>query len=344
MKNILFATTALVATAGIASAEVAGSGPGTVNISGWAEMGVIGGSEIESQFWTDIDVEFRMSGTADNGLTFGAGVDLDENGAFSGTTEGGEFVFVSYGAATLTMGDTDGAFDKALTEVNYASGSIDDSETAHAGFSGNGGVGLFGAGVLMVPGTQLGTGLDAAYDGQIARFDYAFDGITASVSAEIDDTGAGDPIWGLGVAYAGEFSGVAVGFGLGYQATADFGGSDTEISVWGLSADAGFSNGVTVGLNYSQMDIEGVDDTLDHGAIGIGYEMNAIAVGLNYGHYTSDDEELASGFGLAASYDLGGGLVGKFGYGSSSLDSGFATLVGSEEEFNTWSLGLAMSF
>ena len=37
MKNVLFATTALIATAGIASAEV--------SLSGSAEMGIIGGDQ-----------------------------------------------------------------------------------------------------------------------------------------------------------------------------------------------------------------------------------------------------------------------------------------------------------
>ena len=43
MKKVLFATTALVASAGIASAQ-------GVELSGHAEMGIIGGSAIETQF------------------------------------------------------------------------------------------------------------------------------------------------------------------------------------------------------------------------------------------------------------------------------------------------------
>ncbi|RMH39212.1 MAG: porin, partial [Alphaproteobacteria bacterium] len=68
MKKVLFATTALVATAGVAAADV--------SISGYAEMGVIGGTGMDAQFHTDIDATFSMSGTTDNGLTFGASVDL----------------------------------------------------------------------------------------------------------------------------------------------------------------------------------------------------------------------------------------------------------------------------
>lgn len=335
MKNILFATTALVATATFASAEVTGSGPGTVNITGWAEMGVIGGTtltqtggfwsenDVEPQFHTDIDVSFAMSGTADNGLTFGATVDLDENGAFGNTTQGGETIFVSAGGATLTMGDTDGAFDKVMQEVNLAAGSINDDETTHAGFSGN-------------------AGFDGTQDGQIARFDYAFSGLTASLSTEIDDAGNDKPVWGVGVRYSGEFSGVSVGFGLGHQAGDTAAGNDQKLT--GVSVDATLANGLKMGVNHTRMEINNVEGS--HSAIGLGYEMNALAVGVNYGVFADDDgDATASGFGIAASYDLGGGLSAKAGYGHSTVND-LAVSATNTKDLNrdSFSLGLAMSF
>lgn len=355
MKNILFATTALVATAGFASAEVTGSGPGTINITGSAEMGVIGGNaityddnilsptfgtfdeaEIEAQFHTDIDVTFAMSGTADNGLTFGATVDLDENGAFGNTTEGGETLFVSAGGATLTMGDTDGAFDAAMREVNVAAGSINDDETAHAGFSGNGGISRNAAGNI-----GGGAGWDAGFDGQIARFDYAMSGFTGSLSAEIDDSGTLDPIWGVGVRYAGEFSGVNVGFGLGHQTQEDLGN-------WtGVSIDVAMANGFTAAVNHSVADLEtsafGFDDAT-HTGVGIGYEMNALAVGVNYGIFRIEGDDVASGYGIAATYDLGGGLSAQAGYGHSTFND--LPTTGGTDDLNadSFSIGLAMSF
>jgi outer membrane protein OmpU len=80
MKKVLFATTALVATAGVASADIA--------LSGVAQMGIQGGSGgATTQFVQDIDITFTMSGTADNGTTFGAAIDLDENAAGVGTND-----------------------------------------------------------------------------------------------------------------------------------------------------------------------------------------------------------------------------------------------------------------
>jgi len=353
MKNILFATTALVATAGFAQAEVTGSGPGTINITGSAEMGVFGGEAINvdpffgffatggttetvPQFHTDIDVTFKMEGTADNGLTFGATVDLDEGGAVSFATQndaddGGATFFISGGGATLTMGDTNGAFDEAMREVSYAGGSIQDNQEhiAWGGFGNN--------------------GLDGFYDGQIARFDYSFDTVTASISAEIDDAGNTDPVWGLGVRYEGDLSGVALGVGLGYQAVNDdngytfFGlpGFSDDLSIIGVSVDAGFSNGVTTGFTYTVADADGTD--ANHLGLGVAYEMNAVAVGLNYGRYVLDGDLYSSGVGIAASYDLGGGLEAQLGYAHNTIHDDFTTTSG-DESGNTWSLGLAMSF
>jgi outer membrane protein OmpU len=305
MKTLLLASTALVATAGIAAAEV--------SISGYAEIGIIGGDKYATDQWhTDIDVTFAMTGESDGGLAFGASVDLDENGAFNNTTQGGETYFLSYGGLRLDMGDTDGALDAAMQEVNLAGASIADDETSHAGFNGN-------------------AGLDGTFDGQIARVSYSAAGFTAGLSAEIDDTGAMDPVWGLGVRYVADLGGTSVGVGLGYQTQED------TADLIGLSLDAKMANGFSAAINYTMADIEGGPDDATHMAIGVGYTMNALSIGVNYGEYS--DWTLGcgdcDGFGLAATYDLGGGLAAHAGYGSSDFGG---------TDSDSYSLGLSMSF
>ena len=63
MKNILYATTALVATAGIASADV--------SISGFAEVGIFDTGNGDMQLFNDIDVTFSMTGETEGGISFG---------------------------------------------------------------------------------------------------------------------------------------------------------------------------------------------------------------------------------------------------------------------------------
>ena len=167
MRNILLATSALAATAGLACAQGA-------TVTGTAWMGVLGGDWIadrvptrtdnngtpadpsddfpvygnvipgqgEFEFHTDIDVTFAMSGRTDTGLTFGASIDLDESdgdgaegasAAFDNRDQGGEEIFVSGAFGTLTMGDTDGALDWALQDIGVG-GSLGDAHTSHHGY------------------------------------------------------------------------------------------------------------------------------------------------------------------------------------------------------------------
>ena len=164
MKNILFATTALVATAGIASADLA--------ISGYAEIGLSDNNTTAGQGWQfhqDVEVTFTMSGETDTGLSFGTSVQLDEGGTTGAGTDtaddDGYAVFVSGGFGTVTMGDTDGAFDWAMIETNVTGGSIADDETNHSGFAGNG-------------------GLDGTEDGQVLRWNYSMGAIGIAASME----------------------------------------------------------------------------------------------------------------------------------------------------------------
>ncbi|GGG71152.1 porin [Salipiger pallidus] len=377
MKKILFATTALVATAGIASAEVA--------LTGMAEIGIWDNGNDDTQFFTDLDVTFTMTGEADNGLTFGATIDLDEATDLpdfeNPAVQGGENIFVSYGGATLTMGDTDGALDFIVPEMALAGGSLADDETIHGGFFHADGMSLDAAvnffdavdaidfdliegsdasfAALVEALDAIGVdvndidsyeeayevveasyaisqaiGLDGLGDGQIARFDYAYSDFVFTASAEqvangADVAGLGETIWGVGVGYTGSFSGVDLVAGLGYQTLEDY-ADQTALAVTGSMA-----NGFSAGLTYSVTDLDAVSDDVQHWGVGFGYEMNALAVGINYGEFKYDGEE-QSGFGLAGSYDLGGGLSAKMGYGKTN------PIVG--DDVDTWSLGLGMSF
>lgn len=345
MKKVLFATTALIATAGIASADVA--------ISGSAEMGVMGGNNggtaptaVTTGFFTDIDVTFTLSGETDGGLTFGAAIDIDEGGAGAAAVannadDGGIAIFISGDFGTLTMGDTDGALDFAMQEVWVGNaGSLADDETAHAG--------------------ALGSYGDGAYDGQILRYNYSISDFAFAVSVEMDDAGVRETGFALGATYNMAFGGGSVTIGGGVQFidamnynpgnTGSYTGQDMdgEYLILGISAAVALDSGLSVGIAYTDYSSEEAvaDDEYTHIGVGVGYTFDAITVSANYGMWeiTPDGaaaaEEL-SGFGLAASYDLGGGLVARLGYGMSETDAAGADASFAE---STWSLGLAMSF
>ncbi|KAB2886104.1 MAG: porin [Albidovulum sp.] len=316
MKKILLASTALVGFAGAAAAA-------EVTLSGYAEMGIAGGDLIETQFHNDVVINFNFSGTMDNGVEFGGKVQLDDTnggGAINGApTFDDEAFWVSGTFGKITLGETDGAFDWALSEI-YTGTSLTDDHSTHAG-------------------AYWFTGLDATYDNQIMRYEYSFGDFAAGLSAEMDDTGVGDTVFGLGGKWSGQMGGMDVGVGLGYQ--------DNGVnSVWGLSASAAMSNGFSVAFGYA--DLDGTSDAVGNGVlsdswmgVGVAYTTGALTVGVNYGVYEASVAGVSdpSGWGVVANYDLGGGAVAMAGYGAS--DNG---LAGNGAGDNSFSLGLGLSF
>ena len=315
MKKILLATTALVGFAGAASAEV--------SISGYAEMGIAGGNRgADTQFWTDANVTFSMSGTTDGGLTFGAKVDLDSipGNVGPGLTQGGETMYISGSFGKITMGDTDGALDWAAQEI-YMGTAIADDHSSHAGAYWN-------------------SGLDGTAGGQIARYEYSFGSFAAAVSAEIDTSIANNDVFGVGVKYSGDFGGTKVGFGLGYQ-------DNSVQSMYAVTANATMSNGIVINVGYADLDAQAVGANDTWAGIGVGYTTGALLVQANYGTYDLLGGGTVDGWGLVANYDLGGGAVVMAGYGTSSnvpvtpAGNEIGGLYGSDD---TFSVGLGLSF
>jgi outer membrane protein OmpU len=334
MKKALFATTALVAFAGAAAAEV--------TISGSAEMGLIGGDRflttttggptgattiipLGTQYWNDVDIKFTLSGESDAGISFGAVVDTDESVNLQAEEDNqGTSVFISGDFGTLTLGDTDGALDWALTDAGDIGnpGSIADDETSHAGYDGD--------------------RTDGFFDDQVLRYDYSFGDFGVAVSYEqgatlpaglVPDPTVADGTIALGVKYALDLGGATVNLGAGYSST-DL-GAGADVDVWGISVDGSFGGGFVAGIDYWDGDTPAGGVT--HTGIGIGYESGPISVHANWGEFDPDGLPSTSGFGVAAAYDFGGGLSANIGYGSSDVGGGAANI-------DTWSLGMVMSF
>jgi outer membrane protein OmpU len=308
MKKLLIASTALVATAGMAAAEV--------SLSGYAEMG-IKDNGTDTVFHHDLDVKFSLSGETDGGLTFGATIDLDEVAGGIGSEVGPHSVWIKGGFGSLTMGDTDGAFDWAMTEVGMGS-AIADDHTTHSGFNFNSGLDGSGDGgqVLRYDNTFGDFGVAISYEMGTSAVApsglFVFDPVTG-VGVLDAGTAATDDVLGLGLKYTADLGGATLALGLGYQ-------DNSAADIVGLSVKTSFG-AVDVALNYSDHSVSG-----SHTAIGLGYTTGDLLLSANYGEY----ETGADGFGLAANYSLGGGATVMAAYGSGAID--------------TFSLGLGLSF
>ncbi len=310
MKKILYASTILGAMAAPAMADIA--------ISGEAKMGIVGGDiydNDDAQFFNDFTLTVEATGETDTGLSFGLIVEMIKedgpqtvNGPISVDSEE---VFISGAFGTLSLGAVDGALYTQVGEAAVGPGTIADDETLHAGYNDN-------------------AGLDESEDAQILRYDYDFGDFGISASLEQDDNGAGsDDIYAVGVSYQTSLSsGTDLRFGLGYQ-------SNSNDEVIGASVSTDFGNGLTGAVTFTTADMDAGGDDYDHVGIGIGYQVDAVAFGINYGKFDYDGADDADGVGLDVAYDLGGGAVAQFGYGTGDDGTGRS---------DSYSLGMTLSF
>ena len=368
MKRVVLSTTSLVVAGGMAAADV--------SVSGSAELGVSGAKGSDAKLHKDIDVNFGLSGSTDTGLSFGASIDLDEaaaeNDTGASTYDAQGHVFISGAFGTLTLGDTDGAFDKALTEVG-SGGAIADNHTGHPGYDGNSG---------LDGGEKL-----ANNSGNILRYDYSLGGVTTSVSGEFGAANSSDSALGVGVAWSGDVGGIGMGIGLGFQNGRGMNmGADPaaatdderhKASILGMSASADMGNGfsvvgnfsskkhdIIIGTGASNAGASGSDDAnmkITHTAIGIAYSVGDLTVAANAGTKktmvtgdpagtTADANgsrtETNSGVGVSVVYSLGSGVSFQVGVGSGNEKTDILAAGDNDttNKVSSWSAGLAFSF
>lgn len=311
MKKVLFATTALVMTAGVAAAEVAVTGDARMGLRYESDTAYGGDSS-----WNVINrvrVKFTMTGESQSGISFGAALRSDQHsnsGGNSSATAGEVWVSGAYGK--LTVGDIDGALEKAVGDLPEVGLSGLDfwNEFAYA---------------TSTEGVQKDAGILYEYAIGNANLYLSFhDKYHGNSDVEMDTT-----TWAVGVGYdLGNYT-----FGLGYE-KANFtqnplfdntGAAEVlspfESDTWGISGGTSI-NGITFKAAYTTTDTEdpNVTDFSQYG-IGAEYDMaNGVALKGFYRVIDADNGNEASAFGLGANYDLGGGATVKGGIVSADAE------------------------
>jgi outer membrane protein OmpU len=285
MKNILLATTALVATAGVAAADVSVSGDGRMGF-------VYNESAAEKTTMSSrIRITFSASGETDAGLSFGGSVRADNAASGSAGTAGS--VFISGGFGKLSMGDVDGAAKAAVGNVSGVgyTGIGDHNELAYL----NAGSDVDG------DGTD-----DTIYPVPSALYEYSAADVT--FYAGIGQIG-GDATLPAGQSYSVgvKYTGVAgLTLSAGYEATDDLVTAGNTGTQWVLGAD--YTTGAfTVKGRYGAIDI-GTNDATQY-AVSADYAFGATTV---TGFYRAIDLSTGidgSSYGIGAAYDLGGGAT-----------------------------------
>ena len=331
MKKLLIATTALVATAGMAAADV--------KLTGSAEIGMTdGGGATGMEMHTDMDIDFKLSGATDNGLSFGATIDLDQVSGGINSTGGKQAIHVSGDFGTLTMGETDGAMDKRNNEVGSLT-AISDNHTGHAGYNG-------------------GSGLDS---GDILRYDTSIGTFNVSASIGQDDTAGNNDVMGYGLSTTVGTVALSVGYQTddnqditavsakstvgGLTMTANYSEATMKDSaaITGVSASIVAATSTAVAYNILAVTAkDAVKNSYEHTGLGLGYSVSGVNLSANYGSYDYDDGSTADGFGVAANYSLGGGATVMVGYGSGNARA--TNRVAAAADVDSFSVGLGLSF
>jgi outer membrane protein OmpU len=282
MKKVLFATTALVATAGVAAADV--------TFGGYGRFGVQYSDPEVGDSSTDVTSRFRLqidaTAESDAGVTFGARVRIQQNEGERGQTNGARF-FARSGGIEVGVGNIFGALefmpgmydiDLGLTGLGYDYTAYNFRGDAYSsgglGDSGDNGVEvLYSAGDLSVHVSASDTD-----DRIAAHAAYKFSGFTVALGLQDSD----NPV-------------------------------DTE---WALSASGSFGPAF-VSAAYAKNGDE-ADGGGDHWVLAARFDVGAAT---NIEAYVADADYFAeTSYGIDFNHDMGGGTSLRGGI--ASLNSG----------------------
>jgi outer membrane protein OmpU len=278
MKTTLLASTALVLSAGVASAagfEMVDTGHDhSVVVGGDARMGIIHDGD-DLDFTSRIRISFTASGETDGGMGFGGSIRADNADDGAGGTAGN--VYISMGGHKLSMGDVAGGAEAAVGDLS--------------------GVGLTGLGDYNEFGYDTNDGdtrpnLQYSYTGGALS-------LYIGIMGEDGPEELGDGI-SVGAAYSFGSFGIAVGFenestwdneGVYLGAHADLGpatikfiASDTDEFGEEVGASVDFTSGATTFTAFV-MDSDSDGDTF---GLGVSHDLGGGA-SLKAGIVDADD-------------------------------------------------------
>ncbi|PSL21314.1 porin [Shimia abyssi] len=292
MKKILFASTALIATAGMAAAEITWGGYGRFGLVYDADGANSNTHE------SALDHRFRLTVTGisetDNGLKFEGRIRWEANdGGFSSNAAnaasvGGAGFAVTTGGFRLDVGHVSDVFDSGdvLNWGGHGAGYTYFQEQS-SNFNG-------------FRKTGFGAGAAAA---QTIKGRYTVSGFTGSISYTLNDTASTtDEYWQIGAGYS---------FG-DHRVGAAYGDSDIAGSQWALGVDGSFGD-------FSYAVLVGDNDTAADTMFGASgsYAISA-ATSINANFSSGGAAGNDTSYGLGVRHSLGGGVTLGAGIGSAS--------------------------
>ncbi len=324
MKNVLMGTSAIALVSAVAAPAAAAEFE--MRVGGYFESYVAyAGVDVENaspdafqdydgvDSKQDAEIHFRPIITLDNGLRFGANVQLEANTSSDQIDE--SFLIVQGSFGEVNLGNENSARYKMhyaapdVTFLNVNSGST----TAFIPISGT--ASGLNTGDDLFRGTLGATFIENGRNNDAARFTYytpRFAGVQLGVSyardpddddnsqQNLDDVRLRDII-DFGVNYVNSFGDIDVAVAGGYgialsDVSEDSVGGDfpaaNNPTVYNVGANVGFA-GVTVGGSFSEQNNAGTDDGQSYD-VGISYETGPWGVSFTYFHGENADDEFGA--------------------------------------------------
>jgi outer membrane protein OmpU len=282
MKKVLFATTALVLSAGFASADVTLSGYGRFGLQ-YDDSAAVGMAETTTE--TRMRLNIDASKETDGGVTFGGRIRVQyDNDSASGSSDlNAAMMYATYGGFRMEVGNVNQAMDSAplvyASELGLVSSSFGDIQSSFYAYN---------TGAYAVTETNR-MGVSASYSMG------AFSGMFSYINPDQTTTG-GTQETSLYLAYAAGPLTVAA---AGTWDAAGVSGDDIAF----IGAAYQVNDAINVGLNYT-------DEVVGETIVGYGsYTMGATTL-RGYIANNSDPANLTdTAYGIGADYDLGGATL-----------------------------------
>lgn len=295
-------------------------------------------------FVTDTELHFNFQGMTDNGITFGARLELEaDEGSDNNADEGNIYMFGDFGR--IELGDEDGAEDKMIYDAGLTQSGV-------GGIDGD--VDRWFTNTSSAP--SFPDIMDTSDATKVTYYTPRFSGFQAGVSYTPDTGSVGLDVgseidgdfenhFGFGANYQNSFNGVDFGVaGVFGTAGAETTNTGDDISNFAIGASVEYQGFSVAGSYGHNGDSGGTDDNF-FWDIGVGYGMGpwSVSAGYLHGEAEPDGSTLDSEFDIFAvsgGYDVAPGL---YAYADLLIPSSEDT-TGSDNDATILLLGTVVSF
>mgnify|MGYP003957772711 FL=1 len=299
-------------------------------------------SNLGHDFATNTEITFKGSKALDNGITVGFAIEMEAdanenaNGdaAVGGTVADENSLWFEGAFGKVQLGNNDGAADVYGINATYVGVQV-------GGISNPTGT-IINSLRTYTSATDVNINNDASDNTAIDYFTPRFAGVQGAVGY-MAEGGTYDGLWGFGLSYTGEFSGVSVDLGAHYASGAMNAqtNDNTDTTGYLFGAKLGYQ-GFSLAAGYADNEIDkGVSDEQVWN-VGVGYANDQFGVALAY----LDGEEDVAGANieeasLSVKYTVAPGVSV---FASGLMGETQAVTAGTKTDYSMVTLGTAVSF